>query len=225
MNIMKVIITGTTGMVGEGVLLECLAHPDITEVLSVSRKPTGKTHPKLKEYLVPDFLSLKQNDEKLTGYDACFYCAGVSSLGMKEPEFRRITYDTTMAFAKAVNPNPQMSFIYVSGSGTDSSEKGKFMWARVKGKTENDLIKLPFKRAFGFRPGFMEAVEGQSYLPGFYKYVSWLFPAIKVVLSNMINTLQEVAHAMIEAAQNGYEKNIVEVKDISILAKRARKPK
>jgi nucleoside-diphosphate-sugar epimerase len=130
---MKIIITGTTGMVGEGVLFECLAHPQITEVLSVSRKPSGVTHPKLKEYIVPDFLALQENDEKLKGYDACFFCAGVSSVGMKESEYTRITYNTTLNFAKAVNPNPQMSFVYVSGSGTDSSEKGKLMWARVKG--------------------------------------------------------------------------------------------
>ncbi len=138
---MKVIITGTTGMVGEGVLFECLGSPELTEVLSVSRKPSGAEHPKLKEYIVPDFLSLKENDEKLKGYDACFFCAGVSSLGMKEDDYRRITYDTTMNFARATGPNPGMRFIYVSGGGTDSSENGKLMWARVKGKTENDLMR------------------------------------------------------------------------------------
>ena len=124
---MKVIITGTTGMVGEGVLFECLADPQITEVLSVSRKPNGVTHSKLKEYIVSDFLALKENDEKLKGYDACFFCAGVSSIGMKEPEYTRNTYDTTLTFAKATDPNPQMSFVYVSGGGTDSSEKGRMM--------------------------------------------------------------------------------------------------
>src|SRR5512133_313512 len=142
---MKVIITGTTGMVGEGVLLECLNQPEITEILSVSRKPTGISHTKMKEYIVADFLSLLKNDEKFKGYDACFFCAGVSSVGMKEEEYRRITYDTTMNFAKALNPGPQMSFVYVSGAGTDSTEKGRIMWARVKGKVENDLMKLPFR--------------------------------------------------------------------------------
>jgi len=148
---MKVIITGTTGMVGEGVLLECLANAEITEVLSVSRKPIGIKHRKLKEYIVADFLLLQKNDEMLKGYDACFFCAGISSIGMKEPEFTRITYDTTITFAKALSPLPQMTFIYVSGAGTDSSEKGRSMWARVKGKSENDLMKLPFKQVFAFR--------------------------------------------------------------------------
>src|SRR5215212_1242101 len=141
----KIIITGTTGMVGEGVLIECLAHPRISEVLSISRRPCGMTHPKLKEYLVPDFLKMEE-DEKLKGYDACFYCAGVSSVGMKEAEFTRNSYDTTIHFAEVLlKQNPGMSFIYVSGAGTDSSEKGRLMWARVKGRTENALMKMPFK--------------------------------------------------------------------------------
>lgn len=218
---MKIIITGTTGMVGEGVLIECLAHPQVTEVLSVSRKPAGFTHPKLKEYIVPDFLSLKANDERLTGYDACFFCAGVSSVGMSEVDYTRITYDTTMNFAKAVDPNPHMSFVYVSGGGTDSTEKGRAMWARVKGRTENDLMKLPFKQAFGFRPGFMESIDKQRNVSKYYKYISWLFPVIRIVLPNIITTMSQVGQAMIYAAQNGYEKNVIEVKDIKILSKRA----
>jgi hypothetical protein len=220
---MKVIITGTTGMVGEGVMLECLANPLVTEVLSVSRKPNGHTHPKLKEYIVPDFLGLKANDEKLQGYDACFFCAGVSSVGMKEPEYTRITYDTTMTFARAVNPNPKMSFMYVSGGGTDSTEKGKMMWARVKGKTENDLMKLPFKQAFGFRPGIMTPIVGQKHVLSYYKYFSWLVPVIKLLAPNIICKLAEVGEAMIYAAGHGYEKNVVEVKDNKILAGRANK--
>ena len=192
-------------MVGEGVLIECLSNPQITEVLSVSRKPTGRTHPKLKEYIVSDFLSLKENDKSLNGYDACFFCAGVSSIGMKEPEYTRITYDTTLNFAKALNPNSKLSFIYVSGTGTDSSEKGKSMWARVKGKTENDLMKLLFKRVFAFRPGFMKNIAGQKNLPKWYKYGSWMFPVFKAL--GIANTMQQVAQAMIYAVQNGYEKS------------------
>src|SRR5262245_931870 len=126
-------------MVGEGVLLECLSSQNVTEVLSVSRRPTGRQHPKLKEYIVPEFLDLKPGDEMLRGYDACFFCAGVSSIGKDEAEFTRLTYDTTLTFARALAPNPQMTFMYVSGGGTDSSERGRMMWARVKGKTENDL--------------------------------------------------------------------------------------
>jgi len=220
---MKIIITGTTGMVGEGVLIECLAHSQVTEVLSVSRKATGYTHPKLKEYLVSDFLSLKKNDEKLKGYDACFFCAGVSRFGMNETDFTKFTYDTTLNFAKAVI-NPQMTFIYVSGASTDSTEKGRLMWARVKGKTENDLMKQPFKQVFAFRPAAMQPTKGQtkswwaSYT--YTKYLNWLYPILKVVYPNGVNTLRQVGNAMIEAAQNGYEKNVVEVKDITILAKR-----
>lgn len=220
---MKIIITGATGMVGEGVLIECLAHPQVTEVLSVSRRPTGRTHPKLKEYIVPDFLSLKENDERLKGYDACFFCAGVSSVGMTEAEYTRIAYDMTLNFARAVHPNPQMSFAYVSGGGTDSTEKGRVMWARVKGKTENDLMKFPFKQAFAFRPGFMEPTVGQRNAAKYYRYISWLFPVIRVVLPNMISTMSQVGQAMVHAAQKGYEKNVVEVKDIKILAERAAK--
>lgn len=218
---MKVIITGTTGMVGEGVMLHCLSRPDITEVLSVSRKPTGMNHPKLKEYLVPDFMSLTPGDEKLKGYDACFFCAGVSSVGMKEDEYRRITYDTTLHFAQALQPTAGMAFVYVSGGGTDSTEKGRMMWARVKGKTENDLMKLPFRQVFAFRPGFMKAIPGQVRVLPMYKYVAWLFPVLRKVSPNIVNTLEEVGQAMLYAAQHGYEKNVVEVKDIYILAGRA----
>lgn len=218
---MKVIVTGTTGMVGEGVLIECLAHPQVTDVLSVSRRSTGVTHPKLKEYIVPDFLSLKKDDERLNGYDACFFCAGVSSVGMTEADYTRISYDTTMAFAKAVSPNPQMSFVYVSGGGTDSTEKGRVMWARVKGKTENALMQLPFKQAFAFRPGFMEPTEGQRNVLTYYKYLSWLFPVIRIIMPNIITTMSQVGQAMIQAAQKGYEKNVIEVKDIRILSERA----
>ena len=190
---MKIIITGTTGMVGEGVMLSCLASNQVTEVLSVSRKPTGVSHPKLKEYIVPDFLALKENDERLQGYDACFFCAGVSSIGMKEPEYTRITYDTTLHFARAMNPNPEISFVYVSGAGTDSSEKGRLMWARVKGRTENDLMKLPFRQVFAWRPAFMQAVPGQKRLLKIYRYFAWLFPVMKLLAPAYVHTLAQVA--------------------------------
>jgi uncharacterized protein YbjT (DUF2867 family) len=216
---MKVIITGTTGMIGEGVLLECLNHNQIEEVLSVSRKPTGIIHPKLKEYIVDDFLSLRENDEKLKGYDACFYCAGVSSVGMKEEEYSRITYDTTMNFAKAIGPDPRISFVYVSGGGTDSTEKGRMMWARVKGKTENDLMKLPFKQTFGFRIGFVIPGPQQKRVLKYYNYLTWLIPVIKLVSPNIISTISQVALAMIYASQNGYKTNVIFVKDIKLMAK------
>lgn len=205
-------------MVGEGILLECLQMQQVTEVLSVSRKPCGISHPKLTEYLVADFLSINLNDEKLKGYDACFFCAGISSVGISEDEYRRITYNTTLHFAKACNPNPGMSFIYVSGGGTDSSEKGRMAWARIKGKTENDLMKLPFKQAFGYRIGFMIASPGQKRVLKYYNYFSWLIPVLKVVTPNMISSMREVALSMVYVAQNGYHKNIIEVKDIKIMA-------
>ena len=205
-------------MVGEGVLLECLELPQVSEILSVSRRPTGITHPKLSEYIVGDFLSLKVDDQKLKGYDACFYCAGVSSIGMKEEEYRRITYDTTLHFAKALEPNPKMSFIYVSGAGTDSSEKGRSMWARVKGKTENDLMKLPFKQAFGFRIGFMIPRPDQKKVLKYYKFFAWLVPVIKLLAPNTITTMKQVALTMINVAQNGYKNNVITGKDIKSMA-------
>jgi hypothetical protein len=220
---MKVIITGTTGMIGEGILLECLNLPQITEILSVSRKPTGITHPKLKEYIVADFLALHENDEMLKGYDACFYCAGISSVGISEADYKRITYDTTMHFAGCLNPNPHMSFIYVSGGGTDSTEKGRMAWARIKGKTENDLMKLPFKQAFGYRIGFMIATHGQKRVLSYYKYFAWLIPLIKLALPNIISTMKQVALSMIYVSQNGYPRNVIYVKDIKTMAQKLSK--
>ena len=214
---MKVIITGTTGMIGEGVLLECLCRADITEVLSVSRRPTGISHPKLNEYIVPDFLALKVGDERLMGYDACFYCAGISSVGVKEDVFTKMIYDTTLHFAKVLQPNPSMSFVFVSGGGTDSTEKGNMMWARVKGKTENDLMKLPFKQAFGFRIGFVVPSPGQKRVLKFYKYISWLVPILKLLTPRLINTMPQVANAMIKLSKEGYPNNVIYVKDIHIL--------
>jgi nucleoside-diphosphate-sugar epimerase len=159
----KVIITGATGMVGEGVLFECLQNENVKEVLIISRKHYACDHSKLKELIVPDFFQLDQFADSIQGYDACFFCAGVSSVGMKEDKYTYITYDTTLSFAKTLlTYNPNMVFIYVSGSLTDSSEKGKLMWARVKGKTENDLNKLPFKTEYNFRPGVMLPFKGQK---------------------------------------------------------------
>jgi len=216
---MNIIITGATGMVGEGVLLECLADPRIEKILSVSRKPTGRTHPKLSEYLVPDFLKLGSTDPQLKGYDACFYCAGVSSVGMKEDRYRLFTYDTTIHFANAVlQQNPGMTFIYVSGRSTDSTEKGGVMWARVKGKTENDLAKMPFKKVYNFRPGFMKAMPGQQNLLTGYKLLGWLYPILKLFSPGWVSTLQQVAQAMINSVAKGYNKTVLEIKDINTLS-------
>ena len=214
----KVIITGATGMVGEGVLIECLAHPQISEVLSVSRKSNGMTHPKWKEYLVPDFLSMKMDDEKVKGYDACFFCAGISSIGMKEEEYSRITFDTTVHFAKVLlQQNPQMTFIYVSCASTDSTEKGRQMWARVKGKTENTLAQMPFKKVYNFRPGFMKLTSGQKNALPLYKYIGWMYPMLKAIFPNSASTLAQVGRAMINSLIIGSDKQILEVRDINEL--------
>ncbi|MGI9581227.1 NAD-dependent epimerase/dehydratase family protein [Chryseobacterium sp. RRHN12] len=216
MNPIKIILTGATGMVGEGVLMECLDNPGVSEVLSISRKPSGKKHPKLKEYLISDFLTIDLHDEKLKGYDACFFCAGISSIGMNEEDYTKITYDTTLHFAKAVlNQNPEMVFSYVSGAGTDSTESGKLMWARVKGRTENALKKMNFKGAYNFRPGFMKPVEGQSNVKWFFKPFIWIFP---VFFQSKSLTLQEVGRAMINVTQKGYPTSTLEIRDIKNLA-------
>ena len=218
---LKVILTGATGMVGEGVLHECLQHDDVEEVLVITRKPCGITHAKLKEIVHPDFQYLASIENRLTGYNACFFCLGVSSVGMKESEYYKLTYLLTMNFATTLaNKNPGMTFCYISGAGTDSSEKGRMMWARVKGKTENDLAKLPFKAVYNFRPGIIQPTKGLKNALSFYKYLGWLIPVIRVFAPKSIVRLKELGLAMINAATKGYEKSVVEVKDIFKLSKK-----
>jgi hypothetical protein len=212
----KVIITGVTGMVGEGVLLECLQNEAVSEVLTVSRRHYKCNHPRLKELIVPDFFQLHQFADRIKGYDACFFCAGVSSIGKKEDQYTYITYDTTLSFARTVlTYNPDMVFTYVSGSHTDSSEKGRLMWARVKGKTENDLMKLPFRAEYNFRPGVMLPFEGQKNWKSFYKFIG---KAIKFCSPKTVLTMQEVGRAMINAVIIGYPKPILEIQDIRKLS-------
>lgn len=209
-------------MVGEGVMLECLQNPKVEKVLLVNRRPSGFQHPKLQEIVTPDLGNLpKELHAQLSGYNACFFCAGVSSVGMNEADYTKVTYDLTLGFAKTLaSLNRDMTFIYVSGSGTDGTEKGRTMWARVKGKTENALMKLPFKRVFAFRPGFMKATPGQKNLLPAYKYFAWLSPVLLRFAKKFACTLQEVGQAMINAADMGYEKKVLEVRDITVLAKR-----
>lgn len=217
---MKVIVTGATGMVGEGVLIECLDNNQIEQVLYVGRKPSGKSHPKLKEYLVPDFLSLTSGDTQLADYDACFYCAGISSVGMDEAQYTHITYDTTLHFAKVLlDQNPNLTFNFISGSHTDSSENGKVMWARVKGKTENALKVLGFKAQYNFRPGLMKPDKTQIYLKGFNKYITFLYPIMGLFFTGC--TVREIGRAMIAVTKIGYSKNVLEAIDI----KKAANPK
>jgi len=217
----KAILTGATGMVGEGVLDECLRHDDVEEVLIVTRRPSGITHAKLKEIVHPDFQYLTSIENKLAGYNACFFCLGVSSVGMKEAEYYKHTYLLTMNFATTlVNKNPGMTFCYISGAGTDSSEKGRLMWGRVKGKTENDLMKLPFKAVYNFRPGIIQPTKGLKNTLSFYKYLGWLIPIIRLFSPKSIVRLKELGTAMINATTKGYEKSIIEAKDIFILSKK-----
>ncbi|WP_316818059.1 NAD-dependent epimerase/dehydratase family protein [Pedobacter nyackensis] len=215
----KVILTGATGMVGEGVLLTCLQHPNVKQVLIVGRKPSGRHHQKLKECVVPDFFNLDGIEDQLTGYDACFYCAGISSVGIREPEYRRITYTTTLHFAeKLLSLNPEMVFSHISGSHTDSSEKGRVMWARIKGKTENSLMRMPFKAVYNFRPGFMKPGEGQQNVKSSFKLIVALYPILKIFVPGQLLTLEEVGLAMINSVLKGYDKSVLEIKDIKALS-------
>ncbi len=206
-------------MVGEGVLHECLLHPDVEEVLVVGRRTAGVHHPKLKEILHNNFFDLSPVKDQLRGYNACFFCLGVSSVGMKEKEYHHLTYDLTMHMATILaDQNPGMTFCYVSGAGTDSTEHGKMMWARVKGQTENDLLRLPFKAAYMFRPGFMKPTKGLKNTLKAYKFISWLYPVVRPLFPKYVSTLRELGLAMIHAATRGYEKQVLEVKDIVKLA-------
>jgi hypothetical protein len=215
----KAIITGSTGMVGEGVLLECLDHPDVEQVLVINRKPGGRSHPKLREIIHADFFDLGPIALQLGGYNACFFCLGVSSIGMSQEEYKRITYDLTLHAGQVLAKlNPDMTFCYVTGKSTDSSEQGKVAWARVKGATENALMRL-FRNAYMFRPGMMKATPGQKNLPTIYKAFAWVYPIGRTLYPSAFCTLQEVARAMINAAKKGYPRQILEVKDIVDLAK------
>ncbi len=224
MNKLKVIITGATGMIGEGVLYQCLQHESIEKVLVLTRTTCGYKHPKLTEIIHSDFLDISSLSDELKGYNACFFCLGISSVGKSEKEYTRLTYTLTLNFASTLTTlNPDMTFCYISGTGTDSTEKGRTMWARVKGKTENDLMKLPFKRVFNFRPAgimpFLPLKPSQAFYKP-YKYAGWLLYVMRWIAPRYIVKLQDFATAMINAALIGYPKNILEVNDIKQLAKR-----
>jgi uncharacterized protein YbjT (DUF2867 family) len=223
MNKLKVIITGATGMVGEGVLYESLQHPDVEKVLVITRKSSGYSHPKLTEIVHNDFFDISSAGNILKGYNACFFCLGVTALGKTEAEYTRLTYTLTMNFANVIaSLNPDMTFCYISGAGTDSTEKGRTMWARVKGKTENDLMKLPFRQVYNFRPGgiqpFLPLKPAQTYYKT-YRYLGWMFSLIKVVAPKYVISLKDLAASMINASLYGYPEHIVEMKDMKILAK------
>jgi uncharacterized protein YbjT (DUF2867 family) len=214
----KAIITGTTGMVGEGVLHECLLHPDVESVLVINRKSCEVKHPKLKEIILKDFFDLSSIKEQLAGYNACYFCAGVSSVGKKEEEYKHITYDLTLNFAKTLlKLNSDLTFCYVSGVGTDSTEKGRSMWARVKGKTENDLMKL-FKNAYMFRPGYIQPIKGLKNYYKIYKVFMPFYAILKILFPKYVVTLEEIGKAMINVTLKGSDKKILECREIAELA-------
>jgi hypothetical protein len=211
----KAIITGVTGMVGEGVLHECLQHPEVKSVVVINRKPCGVKHQKLIEIIHSDFFDLSPIDIHLAGYNACYFCAGVSSVGKKEEEYKHITYDLTLNFAKTLlKLNNEMTFCYVSGVGTDSTEKGRSMWARVKGKTENDLLKLGFKDAYMFRPGYIQPTWGLKNTYKIYKYFAPFYPVLKTLFPKYVVSLEELGKSMINVTLLGSEKKVLECKDI-----------
>ncbi|MBD3583289.1 NAD-dependent epimerase/dehydratase family protein [Flavobacterium selenitireducens] len=213
---MKVIVTGATGMVGEGVLLECLQNDEVSKVLTINRKHDDRQHLKLSQLVVPDFFRLGEREHEIRGYDACFFCSGVSSIGMGEEKYKRITYDTTLSFAKAfLDANPNSVFHYVSGSHTDSTESARLMWARVKGKTENDLMRLPFKAVYNFRPGVMLPMKGQKNWKTLYE---WMGKMMKFIAPKSVLSVGDVGRAMIKATSKGYSRHILEVADIRIVA-------
>ena len=219
-NKINAMLTGATGMVGEGVLNECLQDPSVSTVLVINRRPCGVSHPKLKEIIHADFYDFSPIKSQLSGYNACFFCLGTSSVGMNEADYTKVTYTLTIGFADILSQlNPDMTFCYISGGSTDSTEKGKLMWARVKGKTENDLMKLPFKRVYNFRPGYMHPTPGMKNTLKYYKYITWMYPFLRFAFSGTVSTLAELGLAMIHSVTRGYDKQILEVKDIVTLAK------
>ena len=217
---MKVILFGATGMVGQGVLRECLLDADVESVLAVGRSPTGQRHAKLREIVHDNFLDYSGVESQLAGFDACFFCLGVSSVGMSEERYRHLTYDITMAAARTLAKlNPDMVFTYVTGRGTDSTEQGRLMWARVKGKTENDLLKLPFKAAYMFRPAGIQPLHGvrskTPWVQAIYVVTTPLLSLLNRTSPNYMTTTEQVGRAMIKVARDGYPRPVLESEDIN----------
>jgi uncharacterized protein YbjT (DUF2867 family) len=217
---MRVLLFGATGMVGQGVLRECLLDPDVESVVAIVRSPTGQQRPKLRELLHGDFLDFSSIESQLSGFDACFYYLGVSSVGMSEENYQRITYEFTLAAARVlVKLNPNMTFIYVSGAGTDSTEKGRSMWARVKGKTENELLRLPFHAAYMFRPGAIVALHGVQSRTRFYRllyvFLGPLLPLLNARFPKYVTSTEQIGRAMLKVAKQGWPKQVLETPDIN----------
>ena len=214
------IIFGATGMVGEGVLHVTLNHPETESVLVIGRRTCGVRNPRLRELVTSDFTDFSPVMNQLREYNACFFCAGTTSVGKSEEEYRRTTYDLTMGAADAlVKANSGITFCYVSGAGTDSTERGRLMWARVKGKTENDLAKLPFKAVYNFRPGFIRPIDGLKNSFAIARVLGKAYPLLKTILPNHVCTLEDLARAMLHAVERGYSHTVLENRDIALLAR------
>jgi uncharacterized protein YbjT (DUF2867 family) len=216
---MKVILFGASGMIGQGVLRECLLDPDITTVLAIGRSPVGRQNEKLREIVRQDLFDYAPIEEQLRGYDACFFCLGVSSAGMKEADYRHVTYDLTLGAAQTLAKlNPSITFLYISGAGTDSTEKGRAMWARVKGQTENALLRLPFKAAYMFRPGYIQPLHGIKSKTGWYRamyaIVNPVYPLLQALFPKYVTTTEQLGRAMIQVAKHGAPKRVLEVEEI-----------
>ena len=215
---MQVLVFGATGMVGRGVLRECLLDPGVDAVVTVGRSPTGVHNPRLREIVRLDFENFAPGEQELMGFDACFFCLGVSSAGMNEADYERVTYGFTLAFAETLSRlNSEMVFIYVSGAGTDSTEKGRVMWARVKGKTENALLRLPL-RAYMFRPGLIQPLDGVRSRTALYRTLYMIMkpvlPLLRWGLPNQVLSTREIGRAMLAVARKGYLKRVLETVDI-----------
>jgi uncharacterized protein YbjT (DUF2867 family) len=219
---MKAILFGATGMVGQGVLQECLRSSEVEGVLSIGRRASGQQHPKLREIVHQDFADFFEIEGELSGYDACFYCLGVSSLGMKERDYRWVTYEFALAAAQTLaRLNPGMTFIYVSGAGTESTGRGSTMWARVKGQTENAIFELPFKASYAFRPAYIQPLGGivpkTLWLRALYAVVAPLYPVWKALFPNYVTTTAQVGRAMIQVAREGAPQRVLENRDINAM--------
>lgn len=217
---MKVILFGATGMVGQGVLRECVLDPGVETVLAITRSDAGPQPEKVEVIVLPDFFDFTAVSDALRGYDACLFCLGVSSAGMAEAEYTRLTYDLTLRAAEAVlKSSPDVTFLYVSGSGTDSTEKGRSMWARVKGRTENALLRMPFQRAYMFRPGYIQPMGGIRSKTRLYRlmylFLAPLYPLLRALAPKYVVTTEEVGRAMLVVARSGYPKRVLESEDIA----------
>jgi uncharacterized protein YbjT (DUF2867 family) len=222
---MRILLFGASGMVGQGVLRECLLDPGVDEVLSIGRSAAGRPHPKLSEVLHADLFHLEALEARLAGFDACFFCLGVTSAGMKEDAYRRVTFDLTLAVATFLAPrNPGMTFVYVSGMGTDSTGRGRVMWARVKGQTENALLQLPFRAAYLFRPAIIQPTHGirskTGWYQAFYTLTGPLLPLLRKWFPKYVTTTEHMGRAMLAVARRGAARPVLENEDINAIGGR-----